>query len=217
MIVSVCMRWSKTTRMSLSISARSGSPSDVRVRVAQRLDGAHEVVAEEPDRTARERRAVGQRRLRVALDLRLGDRVRVAAVAQRPAQHLARAHADERVAAHPLALLGGLQQERRGLRIPAAQLEERRDGRLGVGDERVTQRDEVVVARELARLLQARPDGRRGCVSGDGQAGPPRRPRDRGRDCAAGPSGGRGRRRPPRRRGRRSPRVRRARPPPPPP
>ena len=130
MIVSVCRRWSKTTRMSLSMSARSGSPSASGFGLAERLDGAHEVVAEEADRAARERRHVGQRRLRVALDLRLGDRVRIAAVAQRPAQHLARAHADERVAAHALALLGRFEQERRA--SPASRPRSLRNAETGV-------------------------------------------------------------------------------------
>ena len=44
-------------------------PEHVRVRVAERLDGADEVVAEVADRAAGERREVGQRRLAVAADL----------------------------------------------------------------------------------------------------------------------------------------------------
>ena len=53
-----------------------------------------------------------------------------------------------------LALLGGLQQERRVLRVGAAELQERRDGRLEIVDERVAQRDEVVLARERAHLVE---------------------------------------------------------------
>ena len=90
------------------------------------LDRAHEVVAEVADRAAGERR---QRRATApgvnARDLLGRERVGVAAVAQRPAQHLARAHADERVAPDALALLGRLEQERRELRVAAAQLQER--------------------------------------------------------------------------------------------
>ena len=52
----------------------------------------------------------------------------------------------------------------------AAQLEERRDRRLAVVDERVAQRDEVVLARQLADLVERGLDaqlGRPG-LSGDG-------------------------------------------------
>ena len=43
----MCLRWSKTTSTSESISAMSGSPSGSGLGGAKRLDGAHEVVAEE--------------------------------------------------------------------------------------------------------------------------------------------------------------------------
>ena len=56
-----------------------GQAELVGVRLAERLDGAHEVVAEEADRAAGERRQVGQRRLALARDLGGGERVRVAA------------------------------------------------------------------------------------------------------------------------------------------
>jgi hypothetical protein len=93
----------------------------------------------------------------VTRDLVGRQRVRVGGlVAQRPAHDLARAHADEAVAPHLLAALGGLEQERRVLRLTAAQLQERRDRCLGVVDEGVAQRDEVVVARELANLVERR-------------------------------------------------------------
>ena len=92
-----------------------GQPELVRVRLAERLDRAHQVVAEVADGAAGERRHVGERRLAVARDLLGGDRVRIALVAQRPAHDLARAQPDEAVAPDPLALLGGLQQERRVL------------------------------------------------------------------------------------------------------
>ncbi len=57
----------------------------------------------------------------------------------------------ERPAPEALALLGGLEQERRPA---AAQLEVGGDGRLAVVDERVAQRHERVVARQLAHLVE---------------------------------------------------------------
>ena len=71
----------------------------VGVGLGQRLDRADAVVAEEPDRAAGERRAVGERRLAVLGDLGGGDGVGVAAVGEAPAHDLARLDADERVAA----------------------------------------------------------------------------------------------------------------------
>ncbi len=117
-----------------------GQAHRVGVGRAERLDRAHEVVAEVADRAAGERRQVrvaGQAR---APDLLGGERVRVAGVAERPAQHVAGPEADERPAPDPLALLGGLQQERGAGGIGFAQLQERRDRRLAVGDERVGDR-----------------------------------------------------------------------------
>jgi hypothetical protein len=95
-----------------------------------------------------------ERGLAVARDLLGGDRVRIALVAQRPADDLARPQPQEAVAPHALALLGGLQQECRELRVEPAQLQEGRDGRLAVVEEAVAQRDDVVVAGELADLVQ---------------------------------------------------------------
>jgi hypothetical protein len=136
-----------------------GEPEDVGVGLGERrLDGAHEVVAEVADGAAGERGSAGEGRLAQRRGAP-GDGVRVARIAQRPAHHLARAHADERVAPDALALLGGLQQEGRVLRPPAAELQERRDRRLAVVDEGVAQRDEIVVARQLADLLEGRFDG----------------------------------------------------------
>ena len=69
-----------------------GQAERVRVRLAERLDRAHEVVAEEADRAAGERRQV-----RAAAPggsgatSRGGERVRVAVVAERPAHDRARA------------------------------------------------------------------------------------------------------------------------------
>ena len=149
-------------------------PDGVGVGVAERLDGAHEVVAEEADRAARERRRLGEGRLAEGADLGGGQRVGIAAVAQRPAHDLARAHADEAEAPDPLALLGGLEQEGGVLRVAPAQLEEGADRRLEVVDEAVAQGDEVVLARQLAHLVERRLDGQLGrggsvrVPSGDG-------------------------------------------------
>ncbi len=65
------------------------------VGLAERLHRAHEVVAEVAHRAAGERRHLGERRLAERAHLGGGQRVGVAPVAQRPAHHLARAHADE--------------------------------------------------------------------------------------------------------------------------
>ena len=145
-----------------------GQAEHVRVRLAERLDGADEVVAEVADRAAGERRQIRQRRLPVAADLARRDLVRVAVVAERPPHDGARAHADERVAPDALALLGGLEQERGRLRLGPAQLEERGDRGLAVVDEGVADRDEVVVAGERADLVEARRDRQRGGLNGDG-------------------------------------------------
>jgi hypothetical protein len=148
------------------MSAMSGQPDGSGFGSPERLDRAHAVVAEEADRAARERRQVGQRRLAVARDLRGRERVGVAPVRERPAQDAARLVADERPAPDPLALLGRLEQEG-GPRPP--QLEEGGHRRLAVGDERLADRDEVVVAGELADLVERRPDRAAQLrVSGDG-------------------------------------------------
>ena len=145
-----------------------GQPELVGVGVAERLDRAHEVVAEEADGPARERRQVAQRRLAVAADLARGELVGVALVAQRPAHDGTWAQADERVAPDALALLGRLEQEGGRGGVGAAQLEERRDRRLAVVDEGVAQRHEVVLARQLADLGRRRVDGQRRGLNGDG-------------------------------------------------
>ena len=126
----------------------SGSPSGSGSGVAERLDRAHEVVAEEAHGAAGERRARRpHRRLAEAGDVLGGERVGITAVAERPAQHRARAKADERLAPDALALLGGLEQERRLAGRERAQLQEGRHGRLAVLDEAVAQRDQVVLRR----------------------------------------------------------------------
>ena len=81
-------------------------PERVGTGVTERLDGAHEVVAEVADGASGKRRQSLHRGLRVTLDGRRRDRVGVAAIGQAPAQHLARAKAEERVAPEALALLG---------------------------------------------------------------------------------------------------------------
>ena len=75
-----------------------GQPDRIRVGRAERLNRADQVVGEQAHRATGERRQVGQGRDPQAAELGLGERVRIALVAERPAQHLARAKADERVA-----------------------------------------------------------------------------------------------------------------------
>src|SRR6201999_355485 len=93
-----------------------------------------------------------------ARDLLGRELVWVAPIAQRPAQHAARSDADERVAAHALSLLGGLQQEGRLFGRELTQLQEGRDGCLAVIDEAMPQRDQVVLLPQLTHLGQARLD-----------------------------------------------------------
>ncbi len=147
-------------------------PDGVGVRLAERLDRAHEVIAEVADRAAGERRHVRPRRLAVARDLLGRERVRIGRlVTEGPAHDLARAHADEAVAPDLLAALGGLEQEGGSSTPPTlapAQLQERRDRGLGVVDEAVAQRDRVVPARQLADLVEARLDRQCGRVTRGG-------------------------------------------------
>ena len=153
-----------------------GEAELVGVRLAERLDRADEVVAEEADGAACERRQVGDRGRLVAgealgdgavgvgrgLDLgrRAAGERRVAGpfgeLAVAPAQHRARAQADERVAAD-LALLGGLEQEAgSALGLAGAQFQEGGDGGLGVLDEAGADRHHVALAGQLAGLLERR-------------------------------------------------------------
>ena len=53
-------------------------PEAIGIGRAERLDAAHEVVAEDPDRAAGERRQIGQRRLREASHLGRSERVGIA-------------------------------------------------------------------------------------------------------------------------------------------
>jgi hypothetical protein len=55
-------------------------------------------------------------------------------------------------------LLGGFEQERGVLGIQTAQLQEGRDRRLAVVDEAAAQGDDVVLAGQLADLVQRRLD-----------------------------------------------------------
>ncbi len=141
-----------------------GQPERVGPRLAERLDGAHEVIAEEADGATGERRAVLDRRLLEARDVLRGERIRVAAVGERPAEHGARAKADERPAPDALALICGLEQKRGLARRQRAQLQERRDGRLAILDEAVAQRDQVVRAGKRLSLLEARLDADAGAL-----------------------------------------------------
>ncbi len=153
-----------------------GQPERVGVGLPERLHRADQVVAEEADGAAGERRQpLDRRRLaggeargdggvgiggRLAGDRRLAGRRALAAPlredALAPAQDRARPQPDERVAAN-LALLGGLEQEARcPLRLAAAQLQEGGDGRLAVVDEGGADRNHVALASELAGSLQGR-------------------------------------------------------------
>ena len=137
-----------------------GQAERIRRGIAEGLHGADEVIAEESDGAADE----GRRVLASAPDwcgqaLR-SDRVRVASVGERPAEHRARAEPDERPAPHALALVGGLEQERRLAGRELAELQERRHRRLAVLDEGVCDRDQVVLACQLAGLLERRLDAR---------------------------------------------------------
>ena len=192
-----------------------GHADRVGVRLAERLDGAHEVVGEHADRAAGERRQVRERRGVEAVELRGGERVRVAGIAERPAQHLARAEADERVAPDA-ALVGRLEQERRVRRSRSF-----RNADTGVWQSsmNVSRTGIRLCSRASSRTSSSdgrRPAGRASALAtaiehplGVGE----RQPAARG----AAPRGGRARRRPPRRRARRTPRGRRGRPPRPPP
>jgi hypothetical protein len=143
-----------------------GEAQGIRVRLAQRLDRADEVVAEEPDSPADERRQPVDRRQPEALQVlghgavgiggeaigpaRLGEHPLV------PAQGRSRPDPDERVAAD-LPLLGGLEKEAGGpLRLTGAQLEEGRDRGLAIVDETGPDRHHVALLGELASLLEAR-------------------------------------------------------------
>ena len=150
----------------------------VRVRRAERLDRAHQVVAEEADRAAGERRQqvrlgdgeLGQRLGDGAVGVRDGAAHHLADLgpgqrAVRPAQLEPRAEAEERVAPEA-PLLGRLEQERRP-RERLAELQEGRDGRLAVVDEPVADRDHVRVARP-ARGPGRGPARSPGSVSRDG-------------------------------------------------
>ena len=152
-----------------------GQPERVGVRLAERLDRPHQVVAEEADGAAGERRqaldrrrpvlAAGARRprRRGRARARCGSAPPPAAAssplhsesdAVAPAQQRPRAQADEGVAAD-LALLGGLEQEAgRPLGLAGAQLEEGRDRRLAVVDEARPHRHHVALAGQLARLAR---------------------------------------------------------------
>jgi hypothetical protein len=138
----------------------------VRVRVADgRLGVADQVVAEHADRAARERRQVGQLRgavlLELAGDCKIGVRPHVLHFAAYreyavlKANRGPRLHAQERPAAHALALLGGLEQERRAV---AAQLQVGRHRGLDVVDVGVSQRHDRVVAGQPSHLVETRAD-----------------------------------------------------------
>ena len=167
-----------------------------------RLRRAHEVVAEQAHRAAGERRQPLERRRAPATELLGHERVGVLrfallAVDGEPAalhaDHAARPEAEERPAPDPLPLLGRLEQERGR---PAAQLEVGRHRRFAVGDEGVPQRDERVIAREPAHLLQRGHEPQLRGLSGDGHSAPRRLGRGSVRAPPAARRGGRARRPP---------------------
>ena len=161
-------------------------------------DGANEVVAEQTDGTAGERRRVARRRLVEARERFGSERVGIAAVAERPAQHGVGLDTDEGPAPHTLTLLGGLEQKSGVQRIERAQLEERRHGRLAVVNERDADGDQVVRACQRPRFIERgrdrkRPRARTGGSGArrDGHRARARCRRGCARGCAAGREGGR--------------------------
>jgi hypothetical protein len=152
----------------------------VRVRLGERLNRADEVVAEEADRAAGERRQAVDRGDRVTVEVLADRRVGVGHPPRRgrggigfgllgeltggPAEHRARPKADERVAPEP-PLLRRLEQERGAACL--AELEEGGDRRLAVVDERGPDRDRVGARGELAGALERRldPQQRGRCAS----------------------------------------------------
>ena len=142
-----------------------GQAEVVRRRVRERLQAPHQVVAEVADEAAGERRQrcrLAARRRPVAAH-EVGDGgERVVVLEAQPLAVLlhgeapvrvghegAGADAEEREAAQVLALLGALQEEPTAGRT---ELEERRDGGLEIGDERVGDGQDVVGQCEAARL-----------------------------------------------------------------
>ena len=111
-------------------------PEHVRVGLGQALDGAHAVEAEEADGAAGERRQAGDLGLADGSDTASLRRACTGRPRRRRLQRTTRFGRQPMNDQRPtlLALLGGLEQERRAV---AAQLQERGDGRLAVLDERV--------------------------------------------------------------------------------
>jgi hypothetical protein len=142
-----------------------GQAEVVRRRVREVFEAPHEVVAEVADEAAGERRQGGARaaRRRPVTGDQLGrgrerigvlDLQAVAVLLHREApvrvgHEGAGADAEKRVAPQVLTLLGALEQEGATWR---AELEERRDGGLEVGDKRVGDGQDVMRQCEAARL-----------------------------------------------------------------
>jgi hypothetical protein len=133
-----------------------GQTERIGVRLAKRLDRSHEVVAEEPDGAARERRQLVQLGDLEAVHQAVCERIRIPVFAQVPGERRVGTEAQERIAAEP-ALLCRLEQECRAVEC-RTQFEERRDGRLAIVDEGVPDRDDVGGSRELASPLERRLD-----------------------------------------------------------
>ncbi len=206
-----------------------GEPERVGVRIAERLDGADQVVAEQADGAAGERELIGigeVEALERGRDGSVGVGCRAAAgrlargsggalpfeqLAVGPADREVGAEAEERVAAEPPALLGRLEQE---AGAAVAQLQEGGDGGLGVVDERRDDRNDVPGPGKLAGLLECRDVRAHARLSrrGGARSGPWRALRFRDRGRRAIPRGGRAGRPPPRQRVHRTRRRPRARP-----
>ena len=194
MIVSSWRRWSKTSISVGDHQRHVGQAERVGVRLAERLDRADQVVAEEADGAAGERRQALDRRRPVAArrardggvgvgrGLAVGSAPRSRRLrstrehAVAPAQHRARAEADEGVAAD-LALLGRLEQEAgRALGLAGAQLEEGGDRRLAVVDEAARGPGPRCPRAASSRACSRLGSSRSSRVSRDGHSAPPSPP-----------------------------------------
>ena len=148
-------RWSKATITSESISAMSGRPSTSGLGSGRRSTARTQSKPKNPTAPPANGGRPAIFAWRTADTASPRDRVRVAALAQAPADDLLRAPADERPAADLLALLGGLQQEGGAV---AAQLQEGGDGRLAVLDEGVRDRERLWSPSSARASLERRRD-----------------------------------------------------------
>ena len=134
-----------------------GETDHVGIWLPEGLDRPDEVVSEVAHEPAREGRQSVDGRLLPAPGQLLGEAVGVAAIPERPAQDLPGRKPDEAVAAKALALLGGLEQERRLTGGQRTELEEGRDRRLAVVDDLQPQGYQRVLPGQADRLVTRRP------------------------------------------------------------